>query len=115
MGSSVPSSPAMAMEEKKAAKASVPRAGRRSDPEQRRRYYEKNIQREREMSKAYREKSRASVREYQRSYREKNKARCGVYQRNYRVAKKDTIAKKRKDNSGRKRNRWRIAPQLTAK
>ena len=49
------------MEENNAAKASAPRAGRICTPEQRRRYYEQNIQRERQSSKAYRERNRERV------------------------------------------------------
>ena len=48
---------AKGMEENKVRKASVPRAGRESAPERRRRYYEQNIQRERQCSKAYRERN----------------------------------------------------------
>ena len=48
---------AKGMEENKVTKASVPRAGRGSASERRRRYYEQNIQRERQFSKAYRERN----------------------------------------------------------
>ena len=96
MGSSVPGSSAMAMEEKKAAKASGPRAGRRCTPEQRRRYYEQNIQRERQSWKAYKERSRERVMAYQRKYRAANRDKIANHVREYRVANKDKIATAKK-------------------
>ena len=75
----------MAMEEKKAAKG-------RCNPEQRRRYYEQNIQRERQCSKAYRERNGDHYKAYQRKYRAANRERAKEYQRKYRAANRVRIA-----------------------
>ena len=97
MGGSVESSSAMTMEGRNVAKASAPRAGRRSAPEKRRRYYEQNIERETQFSKAYRQNNRASCLAYQRHYRENNRVKCQEYARKYRAANKDKIAKARNE------------------
>ena len=116
MGSSVPSSSAMAMEEKNAAKASVPRAGRGSAPEKRRRYHEQH--------KAYREQNRERIKEYHRKYRvankdkiaaylEQNRERVKEYQRKYRAANKDRIAEARKEDRTRMRRQATPSPPRT--
>ena len=112
MGGSIESFSAMAMEGRKVAKASVPRASRRRTPEQWRRYYEKHKESIKEYQRNYRaangaklakagkEKAsvpragRRSAPEQRRRYRERN----NEYQRKFRVANKDKIAASREQN-----------------
>ena len=82
----VPSTPALAMKEKKTTKDIVPRENRRLTPGQRRRYYQQNIHRERQRSKDYKERNREYVKAYQQQYRAANRDRRKEHQRKYRAA-----------------------------
>ena len=80
--------------------------GRSSDPEYKKKYYEKHRERDRSKRQEWREKNREKLKESNRKWREKNREKLNENNRNY--YEKNQSREKEKHQRYREKNRERI-------